>query len=77
MFDNLIESKAKKQKRAGGFLMSFVVHTVLIAGAVYATYSVGNALEKPNAGTVEFVTVKRTSRLRPKRSPSPRRHRRS
>ena len=66
MFDNLIESKAKKQKRAGGFLMSFVVHTVLIAGAVYATYSVGNALEKPKAEKVEFVTVKKDEPPPPK-----------
>ena len=71
MFDNLIESKAKKQKRAGGFLMSFVVHTVLIAGAVYATYSVGNALEKPKAEKVEFVTVKKDEPPPPKAEKPP------
>jgi protein TonB len=71
MFDNLIESQAKKQKRAGGFLMSFVVHTVLIAGAVYATYSVGNALEKPKAETVEFVTVKKAEPPPPKAEKPP------
>ena len=71
MFDNLIESQAKKQKRAGGFLMSFVVHTVLIAGAVYATYSVGNALEKPKAEKVGFVTVKKDEPPPPKEEPKP------
>src|SRR5512146_1714631 len=71
MFDNLIESKAKKQRRAGGFLMSFVVHTVLISGAVYATYSVGNALEKPKAEKVEFVTVKKDEPPPPKDEPKP------
>jgi len=71
MFDNLIESQAKKQKRAGGFLMSFVVHTVLISGAVYATYSVGNALEKPKAEKVEFVTVKKDEPPPPKTEKPP------
>jgi protein TonB len=71
MFDNLIESKAAKQKRAGGFLWSFVIHGVLISAAVYATYSVGNALEKPKAETVEFVTVKKDEPPPPKDEPKP------
>src|SRR3954449_427417 len=37
MFDNLIESKAKKQRRAGGVVASAVIHTVLITAAVYGT----------------------------------------
>ena len=37
MFDNLIESKAKKQKRAGGTLVSTVIHAAVISAAVYAT----------------------------------------
>jgi protein TonB len=71
MFDNLIESQAKKQRRAGGFLWSFVIHAVLISGAVYATYSVGNALEKPKAEKVEFVTVKKDEPPPPKDEPKP------
>ena len=71
MFDNLIESKAAKQKRAGGFLWSFVIHGVLISAAVYATYSVGNALEKPKAEKVEFVTVKKDEPPPPKDEPKP------
>ena len=61
MFDNLIESQAAKQKRAGGFLWSFVIHSVLISGAVYATYSVGNALEKPKAEKAEFKAPEGTA----------------
>src|SRR5215813_3302179 len=71
MFDNLIESQAAKQKRAGGFLWSFVIHAILISGAVYATYSVGNALEKPKAETVEFVTVKKDEPPQPKEEKPP------
>jgi protein TonB len=71
MFDNLIESSAKKQRRTGGFLWSFVIHAVLISGAVYATYSVGNALEKPKAEKVEFVTVKKDEPPPPKEEPKP------
>jgi len=71
MFDNLIESQAAKQKRAGGFLWSFVIHSVLISAAVYATYSVGNALEKPKAEKVEFVTVKKDEPPPPKEEVKP------
>jgi protein TonB len=59
MFNNLIESQAQKQKRAGGFLMSFVLHTVLIVGAVYATAGVGQAIEKAKAEKVDFANVKK------------------
>jgi protein TonB len=71
MFDNLIESQAAKQKRAGGFMWSFVIHSILISGAVYATYSVGNALEKPKAEKVEFVTVKKDEPPPPKEEVKP------
>ena len=45
MFDNLIESKRKKNSRRvfGVGAVSLVVHTVVIAGAVYATLSAGEA----------------------------------
>ena len=71
MFDNLIESKAQKQKRAAGFFWSFVIHAALISGAVYATYRVGSALEKPKAEKVEFVTVKKDEPPPPKEQPKP------
>ena len=71
MFDTLIESKAQKQKRAAGFFWSFVIHTVLISGAVYATYRVGSALEKPKAEKVDFVTVKKDEPPPPKQPKPP------
>ena len=45
MFDNLIESKRKKNSRRvfGVGAVSLVIHTVVIAGAVYATLSAGEA----------------------------------
>jgi protein TonB len=47
MFDQLIETKAAKQKRSGGTVISVIVHTVLIVGAIYATNKTAEALEKP------------------------------
>ena len=37
MFEILVESKPKKQRTAGQFILSVVLHVVLIAGAVAAT----------------------------------------
>jgi protein TonB len=71
MFDNLIESKAKKQKRAGGMFMSAVIHAVLITAAVYGTLHASEALEKPKAEKVEFVTVKKDEPPPPKEQPKP------
>ncbi len=47
MFDQLIETKAAKQKRSGGTIISIVLHTVLIAAAVVLTKKTADALEKP------------------------------
>ncbi len=43
MFDNLIESKRRKNRgrSAGVGVVSLVIHTVVIAGAVYATLNAG------------------------------------
>ena len=56
MFDNLIESKRKKNnKRVFGVgAVSLVVHTVVIAGAVYATLSAG---ETDNSVKVDTAMV--------------------
>jgi TonB family protein len=45
VFDNLIESKPKKNGRRlfGVGVVSLVVHTIVIAGAVYATLNAGQA----------------------------------
>ncbi|HEY7234639.1 MAG TPA: TonB family protein [Gemmatimonadaceae bacterium] len=72
MFDNLIESKAKKQKRAGGVLFSAVLHAVLISGAVYGTLQAKDAIEKPKAEKVEFVEMKKKDEPPPpKEEPKP------
>jgi protein TonB len=71
MFDNLIESKASKQKRAGGTLMSLAVHAVLITAAILATLHASQAMEKPKAEKVEFVTVKKDEPPPPKDQPKP------
>src|ERR1043165_2123759 len=69
MFDNLIESQAKAQKRAGGTVFSFIFHIVLIAAAVQGTLKAGNKLEKMKAEKVEFVQVKKEEPPPPKEQP--------
>lgn len=59
MFNQLLESKAKKEKMAGGTIFSIVLHTVLIAGAVYATASAGVKDEKAKAEKIQFVEMKK------------------
>jgi protein TonB len=71
MFNNLIESKAQKQRRAGGMVMSAVIHSVLITAAVYGTLHASEAFEKPKAEKVEFVTVKKDEPPPPKEEPKP------
>jgi protein TonB len=71
MFNNLIESKAQKQKRAGGTVMSAVIHAAVISAAVYATAHASQELEKPKAEKVEFVQVKKDEPPPPKEEPKP------
>lgn len=71
MFDNLIESKAKKQRRAGGTVVSAVIHGLLITGAVFGTLHAKEELEKPKAEKVEFVQVKKDQPPPPKEEPKP------
>lgn len=59
MFNQLLESKATKQKMAGGTMFSIVLHTVLIGGAVYATASAGMKDEKAKAEKIQFVEMKK------------------
>lgn len=71
MFDNLIESSARKQRRAGGAFASAVIHAVLITAAVFGTLRANEALEKPKAEKVEFVTVKKDEPPPPKEEVKP------
>jgi periplasmic protein TonB len=59
MFNQLLESKAHKQKMAGGTIFSLVLHTALISGAVYATAKAGIKDEKAKSEKIQFVEVKK------------------
>jgi protein TonB len=69
MFNQLIESKPKKQKMAGGTLFSVVLHTILIAAAVYATARAGVKDEKAKAEKIQFVEMKKEPP--PEKKPEP------
>jgi protein TonB len=71
MFNQLIESKAKKQKMAGGTVFSIVLHTFLIAGAVYATARAGVKDEKSKAEKIQFVEMKKEPPKVPDKPPPP------
>jgi protein TonB len=71
MFDNLIESKARKQRRAGGAITSAVIHTVLISAAVLGTLHAAEQRDKPKAEKIDFVTVKKDEPPPPKDIPKP------
>src|SRR6476659_9362377 len=71
MFDNLIESRAAKQKRAGGMIFSAVLHVALITAAVYGTLQAKDALEKPKAEKVEFVEMKKKDEPPPPKEQPP------
>ena len=59
MFNNLIESKAKTQKRFGGSLASIIVHGVLITAAVIFTANAGIKDDDNKQEKVDFVEVKK------------------
>jgi len=59
MFNNLLESKAKKQRRIGGSLTSIIVHAGLVVGLVAVTANAGLKNEKVKEEKVDFVEVKK------------------
>ncbi|MEK7239674.1 MAG: energy transducer TonB [Gemmatimonadota bacterium] len=59
MFNNLLESKAVKPKTAGGSFASFVLHGLLIWGAVVATANAGEKLKEAKDQAIDFVEVKK------------------
>src|SRR6266566_3178681 len=71
MFNQLLESKAKKEKMAGGTVFSIVLHTVLIAGAVYATARAGSKDEKAKAEKIQFVEMKKEPPKEAPKEPPP------
>jgi len=71
MFNQLLESKAKKQKMAGGTVFSIVLHTVLISAAVYATARAGAKDEKAKSEKIQFVEMKKEPPKVPDKPPPP------
>lgn len=72
MFNQLLESKPKKQKLAGGTLFSMVLHGGLIAAAIAATAGAGIADDKSKAEKVQFVEMKKEPpKPKPKEPPPP------
>jgi protein TonB len=59
MFNNLIESKPKKQRTTGGLVLSGAIHAVLITAAVFGTLQAKEQMDKPKAEKVEFVEMKK------------------
>jgi protein TonB len=55
MFDDLIESKPKKQKTVGQTAMSVVIHVLLVLGAIKATQGAAEAVADRNERPIEFV----------------------
>ncbi len=59
MFNNLLESEAKKTKRSGSSIVSLVIHVGAVAAMVVATANAGQQMMEEKAEKVEFVEVKK------------------
>lgn len=59
MFNNLIESKAKRQRRLGGSITSIIVHAAVVVGLVVVTANAGIKDEEEKVEKVDFVEVKK------------------
>lgn len=68
MFNNLLESKAKKQKSPGGMVVSAIFHVLVIFLAIKATLNAGQKKEKIEQ-KVDFVEVKKDEPPPPKEKP--------
>jgi protein TonB len=71
MFNNLLESKAKKEKRGGGTVVSVVLHSLLVGLAVYATANAAIKNEKPRQEKIDFVETPKDEPPPPKDEPPP------
>ncbi|MGI8617832.1 MAG: energy transducer TonB [Gemmatimonadaceae bacterium] len=71
MFNNLIESQAKKDKKAGGTVMSVVLHSGFILLAVYATASAGIEAEKSRQENIKFIETPKAKEVVKKEEPPP------
>ncbi len=59
MFNNLLESEAKKTKRGGSTIVSFLLHSAAVAGIVVATANAGQQLVEDEQEKVEYVEVQK------------------
>ncbi len=71
MFNNLLESKPKKEKRGGGTVTSVIVHSILVGLAVYATANAAIRNEKPKQEKIDFVETPKDEPPPPKEEPPP------
>jgi protein TonB len=55
MFEPLIESSGRARRRAGGTVLSLVVHAMVVAGAVHATERVVKGAAMGHTDTLTFV----------------------
>jgi protein TonB len=70
MFDNLIESRRKRQNFFGSTVFSIIGHAVLIAGAVVATSTAGKAAyDEQREEKIDFVEVKEKPKPEPEKPP--------
>lgn len=70
MFNQLLESRPRRQKMAGGTLFSIVFHTVVVVLAVIATANAGINKDKNKAEKINFVEMKKEP-PKPKEPPPP------
>jgi periplasmic protein TonB len=59
MFNNLVESKRKRQASTGGTVFSTIAHIGLVTLAIYASAQAAVKDEKPKEEKVDFVEVKK------------------
>src|SRR4051812_3884573 len=72
MFNNLLESKPKKQRSPAGIATSVVLHAAIIGAAVYGTLHAAIESEKPKQEEVKFVeTPKEPPPPEPEKPPPP------
>ena len=73
MFNNLLESRKKAERNAGGAAFSAFLHAVLIVFMVFATGRAAQELEKPKQENIEFIEMKQDEPPppEPERTPPP------
>jgi protein TonB len=71
MFNNLVESKPKKTRRAGGTIFSFVAHYGLILFVIYTSAQAATQDDGPKQEKVAFVEVKKEEVVKKDEPPPP------